>query len=283
MSTFGVGTAPGKHCAQPDCNALDFLPYICYGCRATFCADHHKYDKHACSSPGAVSREVPRCPLCQTEVALKPGQSLDQAVNDHISAGCKKNSGKGKTYGNACGKKGCKKREAIPLVCKGCGRNFCLGHRFETDHECSGSAAKIADRGRAAEQRRAHQAPAPSARKAPAQQLPAQRSPAATRFGTAPARGLTHGAADRRAAPRAVGGSAAAGYQNGMSDEDAMAMALAASAQDARQPKASPATAAHAPSTGEDADLELALAMSASLADDKKKKKKEPTKDCSMM
>lgn len=71
MSTFGVGTAPGKHCAQPDCNALDFLPYICYGCRATFCADHHKYDKHACSSPGAVSREVrrptlpPGCFLCR--------------------------------------------------------------------------------------------------------------------------------------------------------------------------------------------------------------------------
>lgn len=42
----------------------------------------------------------------------------------------------GKTYSNACSYKGCKKREAMPLMCAGCRQNFCLRHRHEDDHEC---------------------------------------------------------------------------------------------------------------------------------------------------
>eukprot|EP00035_Acanthoeca_spectabilis_P030714 m.10579 g.10579 ORF g.10579 m.10579 type:complete len:281 (+) comp4335_c0_seq1:176-1018(+) len=280
MSDIGVGTAPGKHCAHPGCNALDFLPYRCDGCSATFCADHRTYASHNCASPGTVSREVPRCPLCQTEVALKQGQSLDQAVNDHINAGCKKNAGKGKTYGNACSKKGCKKKEVIPVVCKRCGRNFCLSHRFEADHNCEGSAARVDDRASAAERRRAESQPKARAQPQP----PASRPPAATRFGTPPARGLAAGSQPRQG--RAGQGNASE-LQGGMSEEEALAMALAASAQDAgrppqgRSPARPAASAPRPPATGADADLELALAMSASLAEEEQKK--EAKKDCSMM
>lgn len=243
---------------------------------------------------------MPRCPLCQTEVALKQGQSLDQAVNDHINAGCKKNAGKGKTYGNvhplhyspilaafspftplqACSKKGCKKKEVIPVVCKRCGRNFCLSHRFEADHNCEGSAARVDDRASAAERRRAESQPKARAQPQP----PASRPPAATRFGTPPARGLAAGSQPRQG--RAGQGNASA-LQGGMSEEEALAMALAASAQDAgrppqgRSPARPAASAPRPPATGADADLELALAMSASLAEEEKKK--EAKKDCSMM
>mmetsp|Transcript_86 Transcript_86/g.196 ORF Transcript_86/g.196 Transcript_86/m.196 type:complete len:287 (-) Transcript_86:214-1074(-) len=273
---IGVGTAPGRHCSQKGCNALDFLPFVCDGCGAVFCGDHRDYAAHGCRSPGLRSREVPRCPLCQTEVALKPGQTLDQAVNDHIVAGCKKQPGKGKTYGNQCSKKGCKKRELIPVNCKRCGRNFCLAHRFEADHKCAGTVDKAADRAAAAERRRKNArqtAPPPAA--------------SATRFGTPPSHGFARGGGGGGGGSR---NAAAASVQGGMSEEDALAMALAASAAEAPDAaaagrKQTVVASTAQPASGEDADLELALAMSASMAEQERQKAptKEAKKDCRLM
>eukprot|EP00038_Savillea_parva_P018943 m.25915 g.25915 ORF g.25915 m.25915 type:complete len:293 (-) comp4277_c0_seq1:1309-2187(-) len=289
MAEIGVGTAPGRHCDQPGCNALDFLPYMCDKCRQTLCQDHRHYDRHTCEPSRGTGREVPRCPLCQTEVALRANQSLDAAVNEHINGGCKKNAGKGKTYGNACAKKGCKKREAIPLQCKGCGRNFCLRHRFEADHKCEGGAARVDDRLRAAEKRRAAAQPTTGTKGSPRSTAPA------TRFGTAPTHGLSGARANTAASSSSSSSSPRGGRSNprdlqgNLSEEEALARALAASAADTGQSRHGGAVVAQggqpqAPVTGEDADLELALAMSASLEQEQQRRNTgasgESKKDC---
>jgi hypothetical protein len=38
----------------------------------------------------------------------------------------------------SCAVKGCKKHEAMAVVCPACRLNFCLKHRFEKDHACAG-------------------------------------------------------------------------------------------------------------------------------------------------
>ena len=43
-----------------------------------------------------------------------------------------------KVYTNRCAKKGCKKKELLPMTCENCRQNFCIRHRHETDHDCAG-------------------------------------------------------------------------------------------------------------------------------------------------
>src|SRR3954451_24006013 len=37
---------------------------------------------------------------------------------------------------NACSFGKCKTRSPLPLVCSGCGKNYCIKHRLELDHNC---------------------------------------------------------------------------------------------------------------------------------------------------
>eukprot|EP00041_Stephanoeca_diplocostata_P023639 m.586233 g.586233 ORF g.586233 m.586233 type:complete len:263 (-) comp22341_c0_seq3:113-901(-) len=255
----------GEHCGARVCKRLDFLPMRCYGCNRNFCDEHVTYEAHDCPSKHLQNKEVPTCPICGAEVALRVGQTLDAAVNEHINHGCAKKSGKGKTYVNACKFKGCKKREVMPLTCQKCGRNFCLAHRFETDHNCQGRA------GRATQQQEAI-AKRTESKKPVAKQSSSKRSmtPAAT---------------------MSAGRSAALARPGGMSEDEALQLAMAQSMEEERvrtragagghswQPEAM-----HPPSSAADADLELALAMSASLAETSKPKSKPKSEksDCSM-
>ncbi|KAG8428894.1 hypothetical protein GDO86_018968 [Hymenochirus boettgeri] len=40
----------GKHCSEPTCKQLDFLPLKCDACERIFCKDHITYALHKCSS-----------------------------------------------------------------------------------------------------------------------------------------------------------------------------------------------------------------------------------------
>ena len=46
----------GVNCAHPECSQLDFLPFRCAACAATFCAAHRGKQQHACPHAGAHSR-----------------------------------------------------------------------------------------------------------------------------------------------------------------------------------------------------------------------------------
>lgn len=83
----------GAHCCQENCNALDFLPYVCTCCK-TFCLEH--FTAH----------------------------SVDCQIGDNVVSELKK-------IENflTCSEEGCHERSIIPLVCQNCSKHFCVKHR----------------------------------------------------------------------------------------------------------------------------------------------------------
>lgn len=94
----------GNHCEWADCKQLDYLPIVCNMCQKTFCKDHSAYSNHSCASwnKGAHSSSSEPSALA--------------------------------TY--SCSLPGCAVSEMVESVCKRCGRNYCMGHRLEPDHQC---------------------------------------------------------------------------------------------------------------------------------------------------
>ncbi|XP_075234943.1 AN1-type zinc finger protein 2A isoform X2 [Lycorma delicatula] len=131
----------GKHCSEPSCKQLDFLPVKCDACENIYCHEHMKYASHNCESLYKKNVQVPVCPLCNIPIPFARGQPPDVAVSAHIDTQCQSDPAKDrrKTYTNKCSMKGCKVKELIPCICKECRLNFCLKHRHTTDHLCIGS------------------------------------------------------------------------------------------------------------------------------------------------
>ncbi|KIJ69537.1 hypothetical protein HYDPIDRAFT_106183 [Hydnomerulius pinastri MD-312] len=106
----------GKHCALQSCNELDFLPIQC-SCLKTFCRFHISPDDHDC-----VSLQKPQTPLqsgtrAKCALAGCSKLSLDSAVRaDQPSEGDR----------------------ATPASCLGCRLSFCVDHRHQQSHSCTG-------------------------------------------------------------------------------------------------------------------------------------------------
>lgn len=136
----------GRHCSYSECHLLDFLPVRCDACGKDFCASHFSYDSHNCESSYRKDIQVPVCPLCGKPVPVNRGELPDRLVGLHIDTDCKSDPAKakrGKIYTNRCSHSGCKNRELVSIRCIDCGRNFCLKHRFASDHNCDGKATTI--------------------------------------------------------------------------------------------------------------------------------------------
>ncbi|KAG8544902.1 hypothetical protein GDO81_021632 [Engystomops pustulosus] len=131
----------GKHCSEPTCKQLDFLPLKCDACEQIFCKDHITYALHSCSSAYKKDVQVPVCPLCNTPIPVKRGQTPDIVVGEHIDRDCKSDPAqqKRKIFTNKCGKPGCRQKELMKVICDDCHGNFCLKHRHPLDHECKGT------------------------------------------------------------------------------------------------------------------------------------------------
>lgn len=137
----------GVHCTFDECNRIDFLPIQCNGCKKNYCSSHYQYSSHSCINSAnieqiATNNQIPVCPVCGQTVPFIDGQrSPDDAISRHIDLGCKNQ--KKKMYTNRCNKKGCKKKELVPINCSECSKNFCLQHRVPTDHECVGRSHAV--------------------------------------------------------------------------------------------------------------------------------------------
>ncbi|XP_075465686.1 AN1-type zinc finger protein 2B isoform X2 [Ascaphus truei] len=79
----------GKHCFEPTCKQLDFLPLKCDACEQIFCKDHVTYEQHKCSSAYKKDVQVPVCPLCNIPIPVTRGQTPDIVVGEHIDRDCK--------------------------------------------------------------------------------------------------------------------------------------------------------------------------------------------------
>lgn len=127
----------GRHCNNPDCKRLDFLPMKCDACEGIFCVSHYNYETHSCPKSYMRNNQVPICPLCNQPVPLKKGDLPDVGVNQHIENDCQDDRAlKKRVYRNKCSFQKCKQRELVPINCPGCGFNYCLKHRHALDHQC---------------------------------------------------------------------------------------------------------------------------------------------------
>lgn len=76
----------GQICQFDGCMEMDLLPAVCTNCHRTFCSQHILSSSHHCQCmPDA---RLPHCPICNAVVMAGPGQSIDEAVGQHMDRGC---------------------------------------------------------------------------------------------------------------------------------------------------------------------------------------------------
>jgi predicted nucleic acid binding AN1-type Zn finger protein len=114
-------TLIGSHCQYTYCNQLDFLPFQCQSCNATFCLDHRTEDSHACTNPGAWAARRREAEL--SKHAAGEGKRMRELVAQ-----------------KPCADDSCKTTIGTSLVpgvhCANCNRDYCLKHRLREDHDC---------------------------------------------------------------------------------------------------------------------------------------------------
>nr|XP_033801273.1 AN1-type zinc finger protein 2B [Geotrypetes seraphini] len=240
----------GRHCCEATCKQLDFLPLKCDACEQIFCKDHISYAHHCCTSAYKKDVQVPVCPLCNTPIPLKRGETADMVVGEHIDRECKSDPAlqKRKIFTNKCGKPGCKQKEMMKVICDQCHGNFCLKHRHPLDHDCKADDPSLSKAGYAAVMRA---------------QKSSKSADSSGGVVSRPAPG-THPQHSQRVSvslQEQTRVPPATSLQNGLSEEEALQRALEISLTD-------PAVvSAHMYSPQEEEDLALARALSASEAE----------------
>uniref|UniRef100_A0A1D2ACU5 Zinc finger AN1 and C2H2 domain-containing stress-associated protein 16 n=2 Tax=Auxenochlorella protothecoides TaxID=3075 RepID=A0A1D2ACU5_AUXPR len=133
----------GTHCAFPDCNQLDFLPFTCKHCRGVFCLEHRSQAQHECARRDAEPGTLV-CPVCALAIRPRPGESPDAAFEKHASSGACDPSNYSKVHHKPrCPAPRCRERltSVSAFTCKDCGTTVCLAHRLPSDHACTSLAA----------------------------------------------------------------------------------------------------------------------------------------------
>ncbi|GAA5869479.1 hypothetical protein JCM3774_001463 [Rhodotorula dairenensis] len=134
----------GRHCKEPSCNQLDFLPFKCPSCHLDFCSEHWRPPKgHTCADfdEAKADNRIPTCPLCSQPVPFPPSQDPNAAMDAHLSLSCPvlhpERATKTSRSPNQCSASGCRTKMIVPIECEGCHRKFCPSHRWKSDHACS--------------------------------------------------------------------------------------------------------------------------------------------------
>ena len=68
--------ASGLHCANADCNQLDFLPFKCPKCLKVYCLTHR-----VCPCNGGNENSVLVCPLCAMAIVVAHGADPELAFD----------------------------------------------------------------------------------------------------------------------------------------------------------------------------------------------------------
>ncbi|KAK0584773.1 hypothetical protein LWI29_018448 [Acer saccharum] len=128
----------GRHCQNPDCQQLDFLPFKCDGCHKVFCLEHRSYKSHECQKQDIKSRKVIVCEVCSVSIETTGCNEENEKtlLEKHIKSGdCDPKKHKKPT----CPVRRCK--EVLTFsntsTCKTCNLTVCLKHRFPADHACN--------------------------------------------------------------------------------------------------------------------------------------------------
>ncbi|KAI6130005.1 hypothetical protein EDD17DRAFT_1470561 [Pisolithus thermaeus] len=132
--------AIGRQCSETSCLLVDFLPLKCNLCSASFCEEHFAVAAHKCPKydDRIHNRVAPSCPLCNTPVAIPPGEDPNIRMERHISNECSVTTGKSARPKSTpvCARGKCGKVLFAPIACDACHKNYCPQHRFQKDHGC---------------------------------------------------------------------------------------------------------------------------------------------------
>ncbi|KAI9573526.1 hypothetical protein HD554DRAFT_2056792 [Boletus coccyginus] len=138
----------GQQCSESSCLLVDFLPFRCQHCSNSFCGEHFLVAAHRCPQydESKHNRVAPSCPLCNTPVAIPPGEDPNIRMERHISTECSVVTGKsGRTRSQpVCARGKCGKVLYAPIPCNACKKQYCPQHRFPKDHSCSSPAPTVA-------------------------------------------------------------------------------------------------------------------------------------------
>ncbi|KAF2864460.1 hypothetical protein K470DRAFT_224514 [Piedraia hortae CBS 480.64] len=113
----------GAHCQMTFCHQLDFLPFKCESCKGTFCLDHRSESAHNCQSAGQWARR--RAEEQRSGASPSPKPNI-------------------LTHEQQCSEPSCKTlihtARVTGVHCDKCRRDYCLKHRFPSDHGCANLA-----------------------------------------------------------------------------------------------------------------------------------------------
>ncbi|KZT09137.1 uncharacterized protein LAESUDRAFT_735446 [Laetiporus sulphureus 93-53] len=149
----------GKQCSASSCLLVDFLSFKCQYCKHSFCREHYLPDAHKCDQYDATkaNRVAPPCPLCNTPVAIPPGQDPNVRMEAHINTECSVMTGKSrKSSTPTCARPKCGKVLFSPIPCDKCKQQFCPQHRFPASHKCGSLATSTKPSSTTTEQRLAN-------------------------------------------------------------------------------------------------------------------------------
>ena len=130
----------GQQCSESSCLFVDFLPFKCQHCSKSFCGEHFQVAAHHCPeydeskhnrvAPSCESLALPSAhmlihipgPLCNTPVAIPPGEDPNIRMERHISTECSVMTGKsGRTRSQpVCARGKCGKVLYAPIACNVC-------------------------------------------------------------------------------------------------------------------------------------------------------------------
>ncbi|KAJ1952492.1 hypothetical protein IWQ62_006210, partial [Dispira parvispora] len=103
--------------------------------------EHWKANVHECPHRDQLKDiRVPVCPVCHKPVPVRRGEDPNVRVDQHIAANCRDPGTSLSTpaYKACCQAPSCKAKVLVLSKCAKCEGEFCLKHRFESDHRCPG-------------------------------------------------------------------------------------------------------------------------------------------------
>ncbi|KAI0071502.1 hypothetical protein K474DRAFT_1630464 [Panus rudis PR-1116 ss-1] len=136
----------GQQCSADLCHLVDFLPFKCQHCGMSYCGEHFLPQAHKCEKYDETkhNRVAPSCPLCNTPVAIPPGQDPNIRMERHFNTECVVMLGDAakKSSTPRCPKPKCGKLlyKMASFSCEKCHQQFCPSHRYPDQHACKGLA-----------------------------------------------------------------------------------------------------------------------------------------------
>ncbi|KZS93625.1 hypothetical protein SISNIDRAFT_474213 [Sistotremastrum niveocremeum HHB9708] len=139
----------GQQCSDKTCHLVDFLPLKCQHCAQPFCGEHFLPQNHSCEKYDVTKfdRVAPQCPLCNTPIAIPPGEDPNIKMSHHLETSCSSTTGRSSRTTSStprCQNVKCKKVLFAPIRCDSCRHQFCAEHRFPNGHNCSSLKSSLA-------------------------------------------------------------------------------------------------------------------------------------------